>query len=241
MAKQNNMKKVKVLFELGAHLGHKKSRLHPKARKNVYQIVNKTSIIDLTKTVDQIDEAKKFIADSAKKGKSILVVGTKKTANTFIKEYCTSHKISFISSKWLPGLLTNYKMIMKNVKKLKDLREQISSGEAESLVKHERTQIGKKITKLERLYAGLENMDKRPDFMVIVDIKKEKNATKEAQEFNIPVVAIVDTNADPATVAYPIVANDDDTEVVEHLMNELLEEYTQNFAAIEPKKAEPKK
>jgi len=235
MAKQNNMKKVSALFELGAHLGHNKSRLHPKARKNVYQIINKTSIIDLTVTVEQLEAAKKFLAQTAADGKSILVVGTKKTASAFVKEYCKKNNIPYISAKWLPGLLTNYKMIMKNVKKLKSMREQIETGEAKALVKHERTQMAKKIAKLERLYTGIELMDKRPDCMVIIDIRKEKNAAKEAKEFNIPVVAMVDTNADPNTVAYPIVANDDDTEVVTHIMTELLDEYSSHFKQSEPK------
>ncbi|PIR13524.1 30S ribosomal protein S2, partial [Candidatus Falkowbacteria bacterium CG11_big_fil_rev_8_21_14_0_20_39_10] len=155
-----------------------------------------------------------------------------------------SKNISYISSKWLPGLLTNYKMIMKNVKKLKDMREQITTGEAKTLVKHERTQMAKKISKLERLFSGIELMNKRPECMVIVDIRKEKNAVKEAQEFNIPIVGIADTNADPNTIDYPVVVNDDDSEVVKHIMTELLEEYSTNLNKAEPKnvpKTEAKK
>ncbi|KKQ37571.1 MAG: 30S ribosomal protein S2 [Candidatus Roizmanbacteria bacterium GW2011_GWA2_37_7] len=236
MTKQSSTKKVEVLFELGAHLGHTKGRLHPKARKNVYTIMNKTSIIDLTKTVDQIEKAKKYITESAKNGKSILVVGTKKTACLFVKKFCSTHSIPYISSKWLPGLLTNFKMIMKNVQKLKNLREQIKTGEIQSLVKHERTKISKEITKLERLYSGIELLNDRPHFVVIVDVRKEKNAVKETQEFHIPIVAIVDTNADPDTIDYPVVANDDDTEVVEYIMKDLLDEYVNNYKEPEPTK-----
>lgn len=235
MVKQTNIKSVEVLFELGAHLGHKKSRLHPKARKNVYQIINKTSIIDLTKTVEQLDAANIFLKKSAKEGKSILVVGTKKTAASFIKEYCSAHNISYISSKWLPGLLTNFKMIMKNVKKLKDLRETASTRDI-TLIKHEQIQMKKAVAKLERLYSGIESLDKRPDILIIIDIRKEKNATKEAQTFNIPIVAIVDTNSDPNTVEYPIVANDDNIEVVTHITKSLLDAYVSNFIAPEIKK-----
>ncbi len=235
MSKQNSMKNVEVLFEMGAHLGHNKSRLHPKARKNVYQIVNKTSIIDLTKTVEQLDAAKKYLAQVAADGKIILVVGTKKTASAFTKEYCGAKNIAYVSSKWLPGLLTNFKMIMKNVQKLKEMREQITTGEAKVFVKHERTQMSKKITKLERLFSGIELLDKRPDCMFIVDIRKEKNAVKEAKEFNIPIVGIADTNADPNTIDYPVVVNDDDSTVVKHIMTELLEEYSKNMNKPEPK------
>lgn len=229
MSKQDTQNDLKSLFEMGAHLGHKKSRLHPQARKNVYQIINKTSIIDLTRTVEQLESAKKYMAEVASEGKTILVVGTKKTAAPFVKKYCSEHTLPFVSSKWLPGLLTNFSMIMGNVKKLKSLRETLASDEAQELVKHERTQMQKQISKLERLYAGLESLSAKPEVMVIIDIKKESNAVKEAHEYRIPVVALVDTNADPQDATYPVVANDDDSEVVTYIMTQILEAYTKNF------------
>lgn len=225
---------VKTLFEMGAHLGHKKARLHPKARVNVYTIINKTSIIDLTKTVEQIDNAKQYIEDCAKKGKTVLVVGTKKTASYFIKEYCSKNAIPFISLKWPPGLLTNFTEIMKNVKKLIELRERVATDDIKTFVKHERTQIKKEIQKLERLYGGIEKMRNRPDFLIIVDLKKEKNVVSEAQDFSIPIVALADTNANPQTAKYAIVANDDDSKVVEFILKDILEVYVKNFT--EPKK-----
>lgn len=225
MIKQTDLKRVEELFKLGAHLGHKKSRLHPKARKNVYQIVNKTSIIDLTKTVEQLDAAKKYLSQCGKEGKIILVVGTKKTAGVFIRDYCKSHSIPYISSKWLPGFLTNFKTIINNVNKLKDMKVFQESDDIKTVVKHERTRMKKEIGKLEKLYGGIESLLKRPDVLVVVDIKKEKNAVKEAREYSIPVVAIVDTNGDPGTVDYPIVSNDDDSKAVEFVMTELLNEY----------------
>ena len=227
--KQTNIKEIEKLFELGAHLGHKKSRLHPRARKNVYTILNGTSVIDLTKTVDQLDNAKKYLEESAKNGKTVLAVGTKKVVSAFLKKYCVENKVPFITSKWLPGLLTNFESLMNNVKKLKKLKNDRETGAWDALVKHERTKLSKEIAKLEKLYAGLESTTARPDMMIIVDPKKEKNALKEAKAYKIPVVALVDTNADPSEVDYPVVANDDTSQVVEYIMKQILDSYAKNF------------
>ncbi|MBP9690888.1 30S ribosomal protein S2 [Candidatus Woesebacteria bacterium] len=224
MMNQTQLKEVETLFGLGAHLGHRKSKLHPKAKKNVYQIINGTTVIDLTATVEQIEAAKKFMKQAGTDGKKIMVVGTKKTAAPFVKEYCTANKVAFISTKWLPGLLTNFKTIMNNVKKLKDNNEEIASGQS-SLVKHEITKMQKDTVKLERLYGGIAELTERPDILFVIDTKKEKNAVKEAMTFKIPMVAIVDTNSDPECIQYPIVANDDAKEVVEYLVEQVLGEY----------------
>ncbi len=225
MTNLTNLKEVEELFKLGAHLGHKKSRLDPKAKKNVYKIINGTSIIDLTKTVEQLSKATDFLKNTAKESKSILVVGTKKVAATYLKDYCFENKLPYITSKWLPGLLTNFETLMNNVKKLKTLKADRDTGALEKLVKHERIELGKQISKLEKLYGGLEELSGKPDVIVIVDTKKEKNALKEAQTFNIPVVALIDTNSNPEPIAFPIVANDDSSQVVEHIMSAILGEY----------------
>lgn len=228
---QTSIKDVEKLFEMGAHLGHKKSRLDPKAKKNVYTILNGTSIIDLTKTIDQLKKAKNFLSESKKEDKVLLVVGTKKVASPFIKEYCQTHGIPYMSSKWLPGLLTNFETLIKNVQKLKTLKNDRDTGAMNALVKHERVQLGKEISRLERLYSGLESLEKRPDIIVLVDAKKEKNALKEALSYRLPVVALIDTNSNPEKIDYPVVANDDSAQVVEYIMTELLSSYSQTAKA----------
>src|SRR3989338_5337494 len=238
MMKQTNIKEIEKLFELGANLGHKKSRLHPRARKNVYTIINGTSVIDLTKTVDQLENAKKYLEEAAKNGKTVLIVGTKKVVSAFLKKYCIENKVPYITSKWLPGLLTNFESLINNVKKLKNLKTDRDSGAWDALVKHERTKLSKEISKLEKLYSGLESITVRPDIMVIVDPKKEKNALNEAKAYKIPVVALVDTNADPNEIDYPVVANDDTSQVVEYIMNQLLDAYAKTEkkeVKVEPK------
>jgi len=236
MMNQTQLKEVEKLFELGAHLGHKKSRLHPKAKKNVYQIINGTTVIDLTTTVQQLEKAKKYLSAAAKENKTVLVVGTKKTAATFLREYCVTNNVPFVATKWLPGLLTNFNTIMKNVKKLGDFKAQVAGEDVTTkLVKHEKTQLQKHISKLEKLYGGFSSLNVRPDILLIIDTKKEKNAVKEAQMYNIPIVAIVDTNSNPEDINYPVLANDDAAEVVEYLLKSMLDSYVGSIEKTEAK------
>ncbi|MFA9288503.1 MAG: 30S ribosomal protein S2 [Weeksellaceae bacterium] len=239
MAKQTQT--IEELFELGAHLGHQKSRMHPKAKKQVYKIINGTSIIDLTVTVDQIKKAKDVLKHAASEGKVILVVATKKVANKFIAEIASEKNIPYITSKWMPGLLTNFDMLMKNVHKYKTLVEERDNGAWDEFVKHERTKKGKEISRLERLYKGLVLLKKLPDYVVVVDARKEKNAIEEAKQFNIPVIGLIDTNSNPEVITYPILANDDAAQVVERIMTDLLETYADAKVEIveETKEAEP--
>ena len=215
---------VEKLFHMGAHLGHKKNRLHPRARKYVYKIVNGGSIIDLTMTVSLLTEAKRMLAEYGKEGKVVLVVVTKKVANQFTMEYCGTNSVPYIASKWLPGLLTNFETIIKNVKKLKTLKEQRENGEWDKFVKHERMKLDKEVTKLDKLYGGIVELIKRPDVILCVDTKKEKNAVEESRMNKIPVVAIVDTNSNPDEVL-PIVMNDDSPELVQYVLKQLIDSY----------------
>lgn len=221
----DNTVEIERLFNAGVHLGHKKNRLHPKARKYVYKIVNGTAIIDLTKTVIQIAAAKQFLNKLSKDKKNLLVVATKKTVNTFVSELCTEKGIPSITIKWMPGLLTNFETLMKNVKKMVDLEDAKTRGEWESYVKHERTKLNKELNRLKKLYMGLSKMEKKPDAMFIVDVKKEKNALTEARKNNIPVIALLDTNANPDTVKYPIVGNDDSSTAANTVIKDVIEAY----------------
>lgn len=216
---------VKELFSLGAHLGHKKNRLHPKARKFVYQILNGVSIIDLTKTVDTLAKARTFLIAQAKEEKNMLVVVTKKIISPYVAELCTIHSIPYITSKWLPGLLTNFETIIKNVKKLQTLKDEKERGEWERFVKHERIKLDKQLVRLERFYGGLLNLSKRPDVIFLVDSRKEKNALNEAKQNGIPVVGVIDTNSDPDQLSYPIVVNDDSSVVLQKVLSDLINAY----------------
>lgn len=220
-----SLPEVQKLFEAGLHLGHKKNRLHPKARKFVYKIEQGVSIIDLTITVKQLKEAEVFLKSLGTEKKTLLLVATKKVAMELVKKLAQEHDIANVTNKWLPGLLTNFETIIKNVKKLEELKEQRTDESWEKLTKHERGKILKYIARLERFYGGLTKLTKRPDAVLIIDVKKESNAVIEAKKSGIPIVGVADTNADPEEIDYPIVANDDSPKAVEFLIQRLVASY----------------
>jgi small subunit ribosomal protein S2 len=246
--KKYNTKEIEKLFEAGAHLGHKKNRLHPKARKYVYKMVNGVAVIDLTITAEQLHNAKEYLKEAAKNGKKLLVVGTKRVASQFVQDYCKEKGIPHITTKWMPGLLTNFETLSKNTKKMIDYETGKADGSWDQFVKHERTKMQKDLNRLKRLYGGIEEMKKKPDVLFIVDIKREKNALKEAKQNGIPVIAITDTNTNPDTVDYPVVANDDSPTSAHYVIESILSAYavekTEEAKATKPKtekKTETKK
>lgn len=223
---QPSMEEIQKLFEAELHLGHKRNRLHPKARKYVYRIENGTSIIDLTQTAVQLQTAKNFLQKAKEENKVVLVVATKKVASGFVAELCKEKKIPYITQKWLPGLLTNFQTIIKNVKKMNEMRIERDQNGWDNITKHERVKQTKYVAKLEKFYAGLADLTKKPDILFVVDIRKERNSIQEAKQTGIDVVAITDTNTNPDTVTYPIVANDDSPKAIEYLVTDVLTAYT---------------
>lgn len=225
----DTLTRAKQLFELGGHLGHRKNRLHPRSRQFVYQIIDGVSIIDLEKTIGQIDDATNSLMQAAQEGKKLLVTATKRSLAAQTAALAKDAGAYYITSKWLPGLLTNFNTIQKNVKRLTELKRQKEAGEWGKYVKHEQISLQKEIGKLERLYGGVVNMMKLPDIMLVVDIKREKNAITEAKRSGIPVVAIVDTNCNPDDVLFPVMLNDDTPAAVESVMTELLGIYKKHL------------
>jgi len=245
MTEQTNItaaetREVEKLFGLGAHLGHKKNRLHPKARRFIYKIVNGVSIIDLTKTVKYMANAKKALVKAGEENKVVLVVATKKVASHETAEAAREYGIPYITAKWLPGFLTNFETIIKNVRKMNDLRTQQVAGEWEKFVKHERIKLSKELIRLEKLYGGLSELTKRPDMLFVVDIRKEKNAVSEARRNKIPIVALADTNSNPDQVDFPIVVNDDSPAVTQAVIGDLLKAYASGKSKATDKKAAKK-
>ncbi len=219
-------KKVAELFEAGCHLGHKNNRVHPKARKYIYSVENGVSVIDLTKTVPMLEEAKEFVKTLTKEGKTMLVVSTKKIGSGVISKICSELNIPYVSLKWPAGLLTNFEMINRNVKTLEKMKEEKEKGEWNKYVKHEQVKLQKKMTKLSKFYGGILPLKKVPDAIFVIDIKKERNAVTEAKAMGIPVVAIVDTNVSPIGIDYPVPGNDDSLTSVEYFTNEIIGAYT---------------
>lgn len=229
-------KEIEQLFQMGAHLGHRKSRVHPKSYQYIHKFLNGVSIIDLTKTVRLLNKARTQLREAAKEGKKILVVATKKNHASMTAEVAGGLKIPYATTKWLPGLLTNFDQIIKNVQKMEKMAEEQVGGTWEQFVKHERMAMSKELYRLERFYKGMAGLTRRPDILLIIDARKEKNAIVEAKKHNLPVVGIVDTNSNPEEVTFPIVMNDDSSEVVKYVLEDLLKTYSDNFVE---KKAAP--
>jgi len=200
---------MKQLLEAGVHFGHQTRRWNPKMDEYIFTERNGIHIIDLQKTVKKIEEAYAFIRDIALNGGEILFVGTKKQAQDAIEEEALRCGMFYVRSRWLGGMLTNYKTIKKRINRLKELYKMEENGTFEVLPKKEVIKLKLQMKKLETNLGGIKDMHGVPDALFVVDPKKERNAILEARKLNIPIVAIVDTNCDPDEADFVIPGNDD--------------------------------
>lgn len=201
---------IKQLLEAGAHFGHKTERWHPKMAPYIHSKRNGTHIIDLTKTVSGLEDALRFLTKTASEGKQILFVGTKRQAQDIIKKAAIETGMPYVTERWLGGMMTNWNTIGGRVKHLQDLETRMANGElANKYNKLEIQRFQEEIDAMNVLYGGVKEMNSRPGAVFIVDVVNDVNAVREANKLGIPIVAIVDTNADPSQVKYPIPANDD--------------------------------
>ncbi len=201
---------IKKLLESGAHFGHKTSRWHPKMAQYIHSKKNGSHIIDLTQTVIKLSEALEFLEKSSAAGKQILIVGTKRQSKEIALGLAEKTGMPFVVNRWLGGMLTNQKTISGRVKHLKDLEAKMESGElAAKYNKLELQRYQEETEAMNHLYGGIKNMVARPGAVMVFDILHDSNAVKEAQKLNIPVVALVDTNANPTDISYPVPCNDD--------------------------------
>lgn len=213
---------VEQLFEANAHFGHLKGKSHPKTKDYIFSIVNKTYIIDLDQTVKQIETAADFLKTQAGVGKNIILVGTKKQARLAIEKLAGQVELSYINSKWLPGTLTNFSTIKLNLKKLLDLEQEAAGEEFAKKSKKYQSATRSQIERLHKMFDGIKNLDALPDILIVVDGSKEKTAIREAGKMNIPVIGLIDTNANPQDIAYPIIINDDSFAAVELVLKSLV-------------------
>jgi small subunit ribosomal protein S2 len=226
---------IKQLLEAGAHFGHKTSRWHPKMAQYIHSKRDGTHIIDLTKTVEGLNEALAFLTKTASEGKQVLFVGTKRQAQDIVKKAAEDTNMPFVTERWLGGMLTNWNTIGGRVKHLQDLENRMASGElANKYNKLEVQRFQEEIEQMNELYGGIKELAARPGAVFVVDIVAEANAVKEATKLGVPVVAIVDSNADPSLVRYPIPANDDAIKTIQ-----LICDYVQQ--AVDAGKAKSKK
>ena len=200
---------MRQLLEAGVHFGHHTRRWNPKMAPYIFGKRNNIHIINLETTVPMLHEALDAIQSIAKNGGKFLFVGTKRSASDLIAQAATNCGQYYVNHRWLGGMLTNWETVSNSIKKLKSLEERIETGEINSLTKKERLQIERQKEKLDLNLGGIKNMNGTPDAMFIVDTNKESIAILEANNLNIPVIAICDTNSNPSGVDYPIPGNDD--------------------------------
>lgn len=200
---------IKELLESGVHFGHQTRRWNPKMKPFIFDARNGIHIIDLSKTLVQLEAACDFLADTVRKGNKVLFVGTKKQAQQAVKETAKDCGQYFVTERWLGGTLTNFATIKRSIGRLKEIEKMETDGSISNYVKQEQSVLRREAARLHKYFDGIRAIDRMPGAMFVVDVKREHNAVAEARKLKVPIVAIVDTNCDPDLVDYPIAGNDD--------------------------------
>jgi small subunit ribosomal protein S2 len=228
---------VKELLESGVHFGHQTKRWNPKMKPFIFDARNGIHIIDLSKTLTQLEAACDFLATTVRKGGKVLFVGTKKQAQQCVKETAKECGQFYVTERWLGGTMTNFNTVKTSIKRMKEIEKMDADGSINNYVKQEQAMIHRESARLHKYFDGIHSMDKHPAALFIVDIKREHNAVAEARKLNIPIVALVDTNCDPDLVTYPIASNDDAIRSVRMIMATITQVITQAQAEFESKRA----
>ncbi|MFN2544313.1 MAG: 30S ribosomal protein S2 [Actinomycetota bacterium] len=197
------------LLEAGVHFGHQTRRWNPKMQRFLYGERSGIYIIDLEQTLTGLKEAYDFVRDLGRRGGTVLFVGTKKQAQDIVEHEATRVRMPFVNTRWLGGMLTNFQTISRRLERLRELREMERSGAFDYLPKKEVLKLRNEKEKLERNLGGIQDLERLPEAVFVIDTKKEHIAVTEARKLGLPVIAIVDTNCDPDEVDYIIPGNDD--------------------------------
>ena len=201
---------MRQLIEAGAHFGHNTRRWNPKMKPYLFGIRDGVHIIDLQQSVPLLTRAMQAIHDVTAGGGRVLFVGTKRQAQDLVKEYAERYGQYFVNHRWLGGTLTNWKTVSQSIKRLKELEERLGNEQQlAGLTKKEQLTLTREQEKLNRSLGGIKDMGGLPDILFVIDTNKESIAVAEAKVLNIPVVAVLDSNSDPAGITYPIPGNDD--------------------------------
>ena len=214
---------VPELLEAGVHFGHQTKRWNPKMKPFIFEQRNQIYIINLDRTVEQLQRATEFLQDVGRRGGKILFVGCKKQAQEAIKEAALACGQFYVNQRWLGGTLTNLATIRKSIGRLKYIEEIEQSPEYKKMGKQELAALNREAAKLRRNLDGIIEMSQLPDALVVIDTIREQNAVNEARRLGIPVVAIVDTNADPEIIDYPIAGNDDAIRAIRVILQKLVD------------------
>jgi small subunit ribosomal protein S2 len=200
---------MRQLIEAGVHFGHNTRRWNPKMAPYLFGVRNGIHIVDLQQTVPALHRGMQAVRDVVAAGGRVLFVGTKRAAADIVAESAKRCGQYYVNHRWLGGMLTNWKTISFSIKRLREIEERVASGNVAGLTKKEQLNLAREQEKLERALGGIKEMGGLPDILFIIDTNKEALAVQEANKLGIPVVAILDSNSDPAGVTYAIPGNDD--------------------------------
>jgi small subunit ribosomal protein S2 len=200
---------MRELLEAGVHFGHQTRRWNPKMRRYIFSERGGIYIIDLTKTQELLEEAYAFARNLAERRGTMLFVGTKKQAQDAVQEHASRVSMPYVNNRWLGGLLTNWRTISERISYLHDLRRLRAEGQLDLLPPKERIALTGELEKLEANLGGVADMKRQPDAVFVVDLKNEQLAVREARRLGIPIIGLVDTNADPDEADFVIPGNDD--------------------------------
>jgi len=228
---------VKELLDSGVHFGHQTKRWNPKMKPFIFDARNGIHIIDLSKTLTQLEAACEFLGITVRKGGKVIFVGTKKQAQQCVKDTARECGQYYVVERWLGGTMTNFNTIKTSIKRLKDIEKMDADGSLANYGKQEQAVIRREAARLQKYFDGIRSMDKLPAAMFVVDIKREHNAVAEARKLKIPIVALVDTNCDPDLADFPIAANDDAIRSVRMIMATIGQTITQAGGEFEAKRS----
>jgi small subunit ribosomal protein S2 len=229
---------ITQLVESGAHFGHLTRRWNPKMKPYIFMEKNGIHIIDLKKTQQAIITAAEHLRNFVSEGRTVLFVGTKTQAKNIIDSEARRCEQFWVTERWLGGMLTNFSTIRKSVKRLHNIEKQENDGTFDMITKKERLYLSRERDKLKKVLEGIEQMNKIPGAIFVVDIKKEAIAIQEAKRLNIPVFAIVDTNCDPDPIDFLIPANDDAVKTIELIAKIMADAVIEGMAKAKEMKAE---
>ncbi len=217
------------MLKMGVHFGHKKAKKHPKMEQYIYTVRNGINIIDLGATKLKLNEALKYVKEISSDGGTILFVGTKKQSKKITEEAATKCEMPYVTERWLGGTFTNFDKIVASVNRLEGMVQQKENGELEKKYnKKERLEIDREIKRLERKFGGIRKMKKLPEAVFVADVKEDKTAVLESAAKKIPIIALVDTNADPTIIDYPIPSNDDAVGAIKLITDAVVEAIVEN-------------
>jgi small subunit ribosomal protein S2 len=211
------------MFEAGIHFGHKKSNWNPKMSPYVFGLKNNIYIIDLEKTMEELEKAINFIKEAKENDGKILFVENRSQSQFLVEETAKKCNMPYVTSRWIGGLMTNFKTIRKRVEHFLDLEKKKAGGELKKYTKKEQQKFDKEIEKLKKRFDGIRNLDKLPNALFVTSIKSQITPVREAKKKNIPVIGLVDTDSDPTIISYPIPSNDESISALKFMLEQIEE------------------